>query len=715
MTQSYFSFRSLGLALPVVLLLGAAACQEPRRASEGVLDLRGLDFNRQGVVGLDGQWEFYWNQFRPAGSRAAGPDRVFAPVPGRWNALEREGRKLSGHGIGTYRLRLLLGPQTAPLALRLEHFDSAYLLFADGREIAADGRASGDPALYAPGRTVRLAVLPDAPASAGEREIELVVHVANFSHVNGGFPRGLLLGRRADIERLHTIRLLFDFFIIGALVVMGVYHLVVFVLRRRDFSPLHFGVFCLLIAVRAGVIGERPFQEMFPGRWEFFLRLEYLSFYLSIPAFVYYVHGVFPDQAVHRLLPIGVSVLVAIGALIVLVLPPMLFVRTNQAYLILTVATGLYVSFVVVRALFAGESGAGTFLAGWFFFFLTVLNDVVYSEFFLSSRFLVSSGLFLFIFSQAFLLSRRFSAAFSRVEHLTVDLANSELRYRRLVEDSDDIILSLTDAGEVLTVNRAVSNHLGLPRERLVGRALDEFLHLGARNATTAREIFREKLRETVEQRRACDFIAEFRTGAGDACELAVRLQYIELEGGTHTVFGNLSRRSADPLGPYRTSERVSYRITNSFTLAEILGRSLTDRLANFLDEDAQFQVRLGLREILVNAIEHGNLAIGFDEKSDATVHGAWPALVEARLADPRYRDRSVTVEFARVDDTAEFVITDEGDGFRPEGLPPAGPGDGDGEFLLHGRGIRIASAYFDLVEFSPKGNQVRLVKHRSR
>lgn len=72
----------------------------------------------------------------------------------------------------------------------------------------------------------------------------------------------------------------------------------------------------------------------------------------------------------------------------------------------------------------------------------------------------------------------------------------------------------------------------------------------------------------------------------------------------------------------------------------------------------------LGLHELLFNAIEHGNLAIGTADKAALLRAGRFEAEVQARMEDPRYRDRRVTVELLVGARDVEVTITDEGRGF---------------------------------------------------
>lgn len=129
----------------------------------------------------------------------------------------------------------------------------------------------------------------------------------------------------------------------------------------------------------------------------------------------------------------------------------------------------------------------------------------------------------------------------------------------------------------------------------------------------------------------------------------------------------------------------------------------LTQVLANaFPDPDSAC---LGLSELLVNAVEHGNLEIGYDAKGLLVEASALKGEIERRLQDPVLGARRVTVEIRRDAERLSITIQDEGPGFDwKRFLLP------DPERLLHnhGRGIFMAVASgFDRVEFMGCGNCV--------
>jgi hypothetical protein len=115
-----------------------------------------------------------------------------------------------------------------------------------------------------------------------------------------------------------------------------------------------------------------------------------------------------------------------------------------------------------------------------------------------------------------------------------------------------------------------------------------------------------------------------------------------------------------------------------------------------------------GFVELLVNAIEHGNLGIGFDTKSQLLARGAWLDEVERRLLLPENRQKMVDVHLVRRETGIEVTITDSGRGFHHSSFLS---NHTDGPPELHGRGITVARRLsFDDLTYLGPGNQVRVL-----
>lgn len=152
-----------------------------------------------------------------------------------------------------------------------------------------------------------------------------------------------------------------------------------------------------------------------------------------------------------------------------------------------------------------------------------------------------------------------------------------------------------------------------------------------------------------------------------------------------------------------------------SFGLIEVLksrfasieeGKSLASFLANCFPDPER--ALTGISELLVNAVEHGNLAINYEEKTMLMHANSWHEEVERRLQAPEYRDKKVLVIFEKRDDIYYLQVTDEGKGFNWKNFMEFDPSRASHN---HGRGIAMANKLsFDRLVYNKQGNQVTAI-----
>ena len=131
--------------------------------------------------------------------------------------------------------------------------------------------------------------------------------------------------------------------------------------------------------------------------------------------------------------------------------------------------------------------------------------------------------------------------------------------------------------------------------------------------------------------------------------------------------------------------------------------RSIASLVSNACPQPAS--IVMGLTELMVNAVEHGNLGITYDEKSTLNELGTWVEEINNRLQLSKNKNKTASINFQRYTDTIEITITDQGPGFDWETYM-----DFDPDRLMdnHGRGIAVANKLsFSSVEYQGKGNEV--------
>jgi sigma-B regulation protein RsbU (phosphoserine phosphatase) len=115
----------------------------------------------------------------------------------------------------------------------------------------------------------------------------------------------------------------------------------------------------------------------------------------------------------------------------------------------------------------------------------------------------------------------------------------------------------------------------------------------------------------------------------------------------------------------------------------------------------------VGISEILVNAIEHGNLGITSEEKLQLQKDNRWLSEIERRLQLPEHRNQYVNVEVTQSAFEMQLHVQDDGKGFNWKAFQNANANNES----TQGRGILMAERLaFKSLEYSEKGNAVTCI-----
>jgi CheY-like chemotaxis protein len=119
-------------------------------------------------------------------------------------------------------------------------------------------------------------------------------------------------------------------------------------------------------------------------------------------------------------------------------------------------------------------------------------------------------------------------------------------------------------------------------------------------------------------------------------------------------------------------------------------------------------RVVTGLLELLLNAVEHGNLGISYHEKTRFLEDGTLDDEIARRLRNPAYANRHASATFIRHGEALHLSVIDEGAGFDWRPFLELNP---QRAFHSHGRGIATARMFsFDKLEYHGTGNHVETV-----
>ena len=395
-------------------------------ARNGILDLRDHEFISH--LRLDGEWRFVWRDTSLSGISAS-DDHINIEVPDSWKGYRYNGVKLPGHGAGSYFLTILIPERTDSYAIKISTAGTAYNLFVNDDLMGSVGIYSIDSSMSRPLYEPKIFNL--GPLS---NQLTLRFDVSNYDHRLGGLWESITFGTTEEIYEYREKQVAMALFMFGTIFVMGIYHLGVFSLSTRGTPALYFGIFCLIIGLRTLTTGEIFIHQIWPTlSWQMLIKLEYLTFYTGIPIFFLFVRLQFPDELNARVTQavVGIS---ALFVLLVVFTRVDTFSATLTYFQPLSLLIMLYVIYGLVLAFIRGEEGSTMVLVGFLSIVITFMNDMLYVANVLHTGHLISLGLLIFILTQAFLISIRFSKAYTTIELQRTKLERTNTAYQAEIE-----------------------------------------------------------------------------------------------------------------------------------------------------------------------------------------------------------------------------------------------------------------------------------------
>ena len=426
------------IVIACVLLLNGCSSKSMKNkaapvAVNGIMDLTNWDLNSDNIVNLDGEWEFYYSQLLKYGdfqSIASSNRNAYINVPGSWNKDEIDGNKLSGSGYATYRLILNIGDHNdSILGLKIPRIFTSYSIWADGKLLGSNGLVGVNKDSTIPQYKPQVIMLQPTGDT-----IQLIVQVSNFSHRSGGILESIKMGSGQKIINAKENQLALELFLFGCLFIIGIYHIVLYLFRKKYDAPLYFGLYCIFIAIRTLFVGEIFITQLFPNfNWEVQHKIQTLTFYIGVPVFVMFINSLFPSEFPKRVLKAS-KILAVLFSLLVLTTPARIFNVVNPIYQIIVATTIVFVIYSLIMACIKKIKGAFAITLGGIIFIITVINDMLflsvpfndYNIPFLKSIIvtgnLSSFGLIILVLSQSLILAMNFSRAFSQVEEMSEKL-----------------------------------------------------------------------------------------------------------------------------------------------------------------------------------------------------------------------------------------------------------------------------------------------------
>lgn len=283
----------IGLILSACSGTDSEGTENVLKVENGKLDLTGWDMNKTGSFQLNGTWEFYWNRLLESKDLPFVKPDLLAEVPNTWNSYSINGGNLPGEGFATYRLHVVTDlPENTMLGLRIYNFSSAYKLYINDKLTASRGRvavlAEDEIGDYEPG-----AVIFNIPA----KDFDIIIQVSNHQYARGGFWYTMSLGNADGIIRLNNLMIGKEALLGGILLILFLFYLMVYLLRRELKYSLYFAMMCIFMFFALDMVGQFILLRLIPGiNLRYVILIWYTSTTWVVFFFILYIYELFKSR-----------------------------------------------------------------------------------------------------------------------------------------------------------------------------------------------------------------------------------------------------------------------------------------------------------------------------------------------------------------------------------------------------------------------------------
>lgn len=288
-----------------------------------------------------------------------------------------------------------------------------------------------------------------------------------------------------------------------------------------------------------------------------------------------------------------------------------------------------------------------------------------------------------------------------------------ELKWLRFAYDNnDEMIIILNQYGQILSFNKTFTRTLYYQLDELLGHPFRNLIHPQFSNRRI-QEKFLTKLKEVFEGNETRFMCTCKRNDDNEPVSITFRMiPIMESHEVTHILVIGSMIHTDSLTKNYLTNESSNYTINNDLSIIFLLCHRLTRNLEDRLPKNTILMAQVALQEVFMNAIEHGNLEISYEKKTQlkAQKDNYWELLLKECNKD-HLKSRKIYVSYYMDQQRVVYTIRDEGKGFNwKKFLMEEASARQDIIKDYHGVGLEIVKSVFN-VSFNETGNEITLIK----
>lgn len=235
------------------------------RAEKGVVDLRGWVFTDDQTITLDGEWEFYPNEFLTPNLVVNKP-KQYITVPGSWKEEVSPHHSIPNFGYGTYRLTILLPTNNKQLyGVRMQQVATATKVFIDADLVAQQN----NPIEVATERATIRGPFTELFYTENNK-VEMLLHVSNYDiPFLGGITDSIKIGTANAITKEASTSTTLQLAVSIIYLLHSLYAFFVYYFARGKYQKevFYFGVLLLISGIAILIDDDIVLQIPFSIEW----------------------------------------------------------------------------------------------------------------------------------------------------------------------------------------------------------------------------------------------------------------------------------------------------------------------------------------------------------------------------------------------------------------------------------------------------------------
>lgn len=386
-------------------------------SNKGIIDLRNWNFSKEGVVELNGEWEFYPDKYFTPVQLSSGKifNPVYVTVPGNWTEYSTGKNKMPSFGYATYRLKLVFNnsftSSKQTLAVKIPEVFSAYKLWIDTTLVFQQGIPGKNFAEHQPvisPAIINFLLLSDTTS--------LTFQVANyFTSQNSGIQSSIQLGLSGQVNAQSLIK---EYWYFGGTIfsfTLGIYFFFLFLMKQERKLNILFTLVCLLIGIRYLFDIEGIILLFFPNisaAFKFKVLLLCINFF---PLTLWIIFIFFPREINKKVVQF-VGILFILYSVFVIFVPIPSYGKLIKIIMALSGIVMLYIIIMSGLAYRRKRESSGIMFWGMLFAAIAFLNNMFGGKYYLPV------GAILYLSLQAFAITSKHARSHNRVVQLSEDL-----------------------------------------------------------------------------------------------------------------------------------------------------------------------------------------------------------------------------------------------------------------------------------------------------